>query len=97
MSRKTFLMEEIHSCDRFSILKLTTSNWTQANYYILPPDPEESLISSLIMDGCTWRQYTATYLPAEIQLDQPAFVHPDIIPLNLDIPFVEYYYQKPAN
>jgi hypothetical protein len=90
-------MEEMHSCDRFSIVKLTTSNWTQANYYIMPPDPEESLISSLIMDGCTWRQYTATYLPSEIQLDQPAFVHPDIIPMNLDIPFVEYYYQKPAN
>ena len=46
------------------------------------------------MDGCTWRQYTATYLPAEIDLDQPAFVHPDIIPMNLDIPFVEYSLPK---
>ena len=94
MSRKTFLMEQVHSCDRFCIVKLTTSNWAQPNYYIMLPDPEESLISSIIMDGCTWRQYTATYLPSEIQLDHPAFVHPDIIPMNLDIPFVEYSLPK---
>ena len=94
MRRKTFILAQVHCCDRFSIYNFTTANFNQANYYILPPDHEESLISSIIMDGCTWRQYTATYLPAEIQLDQPAFVHPDIIPMNLDIPFVEYHYRK---
>ena len=94
LRRKTFLLEQIHSCDHFKIYNFTTANFNQANYYILPPDHEESLISSIIMDGCTWRQYTATYLPAEIGLDQPAFVHPDIIPMNLDIPFAEYSLPK---
>lgn len=94
LRRKTFILGRVHSCDRFSIYMLTTANFNQANYYILPPDHKESLMFSIIMDGCMWRQYTATYLPAEIDLDQPAYVHPDIIPMNLDIPFVEYSLPK---
>ena len=88
--RKTFILEQVHSCDRFSILKLSTNNWEEVNYYILPPDHEESLISSLIMDGCHWNQYMATYLPAEVQLDQPAYVHPNVLAESLDIPWCRY-------
>ncbi len=85
VSRKIFILEQVHSCDRFSILKLSTNNWEEVNYYILPPDPNESQISSLIMDGCEWNQYTATYLPAEVQLNKPAHVHPNVLADNLDI------------
>ena len=52
VTRKTFILEQMHSCDRLSICMLTTKNWNQANYYILPPDHKESLMSSIIMDGC---------------------------------------------
>ena len=30
------------------------ANWTQANYYIFPPDYEKSTITSFIMDGWHW-------------------------------------------
>ncbi len=63
VTRKPFILEQMHSCDRLSIYMLTTKNWNQANYYILPPDHEEITITSLIMDGYNWNQYTATYLP----------------------------------
>ena len=85
VTRKTFILEQMHSCDRLSIYMLTTKNWNQANYYILPPDHEEITITSLIMDGYDWNQYTVKYLPTEVQLDQPAYVHPNVLADNLDM------------
>ena len=41
---------------------LITKNWNQAKYYILPPDHEETMITSLIMDGYDWNHYSE--LPA---------------------------------
>ena len=90
MSRTIFILEQVHSCNRFSILKLSTNNWDEVNYFTLPPDPNESQISSLIMDGCEWNQYTATYLPAEVQLNKPAHVHPNVLAANLDIPWCRH-------
>ena len=76
--------------DRLSIYMLITKNWNQAKYYILPPDHEETMITSLIMDGYDWNQYTATYLPAEVQLNKPAHVHPNVLAANLDIPWCRH-------
>ena len=75
----------MRSYDRLSIYMLITKNWNQANYYILPPDHEETMITSLIMDGYDWNQYTVNYLPTEVQLDQPAHVHPNALADNLDM------------
>ena len=87
VTRNTFILEKMHSCDRFSIYTLTTANGAQANYYIFPPDYEKSTITSFIMDGWHCNQYTAKYLPAELQLDQPAYVHPNLLAANPDIPW----------
>ena len=43
------------------------------------------MITSLIMDGYDWNQYTVNYLPTEVQLDQPAYVHPNVLADNLDM------------
>ena len=75
----------MRSYDRLSIYMLITKNWNQANYYILPPDHEETMITSLIMDGYDWNQYAVNYLPTEVQLDQPAYVHPNVLADNLDM------------
>ena len=85
LRRKTFVLEQMHSCDRLSIYMLITKNWNQANYYILPKDHEETMITSLIMDGYDWNQYTVKYLPTEVQLDQPAYVHPNVLADNLNM------------
>ena len=90
VTRNTFILEKMHSCDRFSIYTLTTANGAQANCYILLPDPNESQISLLIMDGCDWNQYTAKYLPAELQLDQQAYVHLNLLAADFDTFWCRY-------
>ena len=45
------------------------------------------MITSLIMDGYDWNQYTVKYLPTEVQLDQPAYIHPNVLADNLDMPW----------
>ena len=56
VTRNTFILEKMHSCDRFSIYTLTTAIGAQANYYIFPQDHEEITITSFIMDGCHLNQ-----------------------------------------
>ena len=94
MSRKNFMLEEIFSSDRFSILCFSTSNWAINKYYITAPDPTEDLVSKLIMEGLNWNLYTSPYLPdCDVILDAPAYVSPDVLADNLDIPFTRYAFR----
>ena len=90
VNRNTFILEKMHSCDRFSIYTLTTANGAQANYCIFPQDHEEITITSFIMDWCHLNQYTAKYLPAELQLDQPAYVHLNVLAADFDTFWCRY-------
>jgi len=91
MSKKSFLLEEIFSSDRFSILRFSTSNWETNKYYITRPDPTEKMVSSIVMEGVDWKVYTSHYLPdCDVILDSPAFVDPSVLAENLDIPFIRY-------
>ncbi len=95
MSRKNFVLEEIFSSDRFSILCFSTSNWRTNRYYITTPDPTEDLVSGLIMEGLDWNLYTSQYLPeCDVILDAPAYVSPDVLADNPDIPFTQYAFGK---
>ena len=90
VSQISFNLELVHSCDRFVIHKLSPLNCDEVNYYILPPIPDDHLTKSIIMDGCDWYQYTATYLPTSVALNQPAHPHPNVLAANLDIPCCRY-------
>ena len=90
VSQISFNLELVHSCDRFVIHKLSPSNCDEVNYYILPPIPDDHLTKSIVMDGCDWNQYTATYLPTQAMLNQPAYVHPNVLAANLDIPWYRH-------
>ena len=84
VTRKPFILDQTHNCDRFSIYLLTSKLGSGKLLHLSSRLLEE--YDYFIYHGwVALNQYTAKYLPAELQLDQPAYVHPNLLAANPDI------------